>query len=97
MQSGVKPRKNTEAMKEVLEELKKEGLFFDDKIRGGEADEKQAEASGSEDEAPKKKKKDKKEKKDKKDKKRKRDEDAELSEELEEAAKPKKKKKKSKD
>ena len=40
MQSGVKPRKNTEAMKEVLEELKKEGLFFDDKIRGGEAEEK---------------------------------------------------------
>ena len=97
VQSGVKPRKNTEAMKEVLDELKKEGLFFDDKIRGGEADEKEAQASGSEDEAPKKKKKDKKEKKDKKDKKRKRDEDEELSEELEEAAKPKKKKKKSKD
>ena len=26
--SGTKPRKNKDAMKEVLEELKKEGLYF---------------------------------------------------------------------
>ena len=97
VQSGVKPRKNTEAMKEVLEELKKEGLFFDDKIRGGDA-----EAPGSdsdqEEKKPKKDKKAKKEKKDKKDKKRKRDAEEELSdEELVEESKPKKKKKKSKE
>ena len=42
VQSGVKPRKNTEAMKEVLEELKKEGLFFDQstKLKGDGEDKK---------------------------------------------------------
>ena len=83
--NGTKPRKNKEVMGEVLEELKKEGLFFGDKVK----------ASGDDDgdeAAESKKKKDKK-----KDKKRRHseivaDDDEEMPEE-----KPKKKKKKSKD
>ena len=31
--SGVKPRKNKEAMADVLKELREEGLFFGDKVR----------------------------------------------------------------
>jgi len=83
LSSGTKPRKNKDCMNEVLEELKKEGLFFGDKVKvakeGGDA--------GDEDEEPKKK-----DKKDKKDKKRKREEVSDDSD-VEEA--PKKKKKKS--
>jgi len=93
LSSGVKPRKNKEAMNEVIEELKKEGLFYGDKVRVAKED---GDAEGADsDEEPKKEKKDKK-KKDKKDKKRKHSEVAEDSDE--EVAKPeKKKKKKSKD
>jgi len=92
LSSGVKPRKNKDAMNEVIEELKKEGLFFGDKVRvpKGEGDD---QADDSEDEKPKKDKK-----KDKKDKKRKHSEVAEDSDnEVKEAEKPKKKKKKSKE
>ena len=102
--SGTKPRKNTEAMNEVLEELKKEGLFYGENKK---ARNEQGAAVGSDDEieeeAPKKSKKDKKEKKekkekkDKKDKKRKRSEDAETLELKEKGEKTKKKKKTKKD
>lgn len=91
LSSGTKPRKNKEVMGEVIEELKKEGLFYGDKIRvpksGDAADDEDL------DEEPKKKsgKKDKK-----KDKKRKHSEVEKDEEEVEEE-KPKKKKKKSKD
>lgn len=86
--SGTKPRKNKEAMNDVIEELKKEGLFYGDKVRvpKGEGD-----AVVDEDE-----KKDKK-KKDKKDKKRKHSEVPEDSDEEVVEKKDKKKKKKSKD
>ena len=88
---GVKPRKNKDAMNEVIEELKKEGLFYGDKVRV-----KREDGDESEEEAPKK---EKKEKKDKKDKKRKHSEVASDSEaeEVEKKAKKDKKKKKSKD
>ena len=99
--SGSKPRKNKDAMAEVIGELKKEGLFYGDKVRV----KKEAGAEGdvvidSDEEVPKKRdkkekqkesKKEKKSKKDdNKDKKRKREESSDLSE-LEEV-KPKSKK-----
>jgi len=92
--SGTKPRKNKDAMNEVIEELKKEGLFYGDKVRvkkesGDDDDE------SEEEEKPKKE--DKKEKKDKKDKKRKHSELPEDSEDDVVEKKDKKKKKKSKD
>jgi len=31
--SGTKPRKNKDVMNDVVEELKKEGLYFGDKVR----------------------------------------------------------------
>lgn len=80
--NGTKPRKNKEVMGEVLEELKKEGLYFGDKVQAAGND-------GDAEDAPvEKKKKDKK-----KDKKRRHseiaaDDDEEMPEE-----KPKKKKK----
>ena len=91
LSSGVKPRKNKEVMNDVIDELKKEGLFYGDKVRvpAGEGD--AVADDDSEDE-----KKAKKSKKDKKDKKRKHSEVQEDSEEIPEE-KPKKKKKKSKD
>ena len=97
--SGTKPRKNTDAMAEVLDELKKEGLFYGQnvKVRGQEAA--AAASESDEEEAPKKSKKDKKEKKekkekkDKKEKKRKRTEDEETLELKEKSEKKKKKKK----
>lgn len=95
LSQGVKPRKNKEAMNEVIEELKKEGLFYGDKVRVAKED---GDAAADSDDEPKEEKKDKKkkDKKDKKDKKRKHSEVAEDSEE--EVPKPdKKKKKKSKD
>jgi hypothetical protein len=64
LSQGVKPRKNKDAMNEVIEELKKEGLFYGDKVRV-----KREDGDESEEEAPKKEKKEKKEKKDKKEKK----------------------------
>jgi nucleolar protein 56 len=85
--SGVKPRKNKEVMGEVIEELKKEGLYYGDKVGASKGDGDNSDA----DEEPKKQKKDKKEKKDKK---RKHSEIVQSEEEEEE--KPKKKSKKSK-
>ena len=84
--SGVKPRKNKEVMGEVIEELKKEGLYYGDKVGGAKGGD-----EGDADEEPATKKKDKK---DKKDKKRKHSEIVQSEEEEEE--KPKKKSKKSK-
>lgn len=89
LSTGTKPRKNKEVMGIVIEELKKEGLFYGDKVRvtkDGAADD--------DDDTEVKTKKDKKDKK--KDKKRKhseitKDDDSEVPEE-----KPKKKKKSSK-
>lgn len=40
--SGQKPKKNTEAMKEVLDELKKEGLYY--QVTDGKKDKKQKKA-----------------------------------------------------
>lgn len=89
LSQGVKPRKNKEAMNEVIEELKKEGLFYGDKVRVAKGDDDESEAE----EAPKK------DKNSKKDKKRKHSEVASDSEaeEIEKKAKKDKKKKKSKD
>ena len=91
LSQGVKPRKNKEAMNEVIEELKKEGLFYGDKVRV-----KREDGDESEEEAPKKEKKEKKEKKDKKRKHSEVASDSE-AEEIEKKAKKDKKKKKSKD
>jgi nucleolar protein 56 len=88
--SGTKPRKNKDAMNTVIEELKKEGLFYGDKMRVKREDGDASEAEAEEEEKPKK------DKKDKKDKKRKHSEVAEDSEE-EVVEKKDKKKKKSKD
>ena len=98
--SGVKPRKNKDAMDEVLKELRDEGLYYGDKVRVKKEDQSDDEAG---DEAAeevtekksKKDKKDKKEKKDKKDKKRKRSE-VDSEDEDEEVTKAKKAKKRSK-
>ncbi len=68
--SGAKPRKNKDAMGEVIDELKAEGLFYGDKVRvkksslDGEGDEQADDEMAGE----------KKAKKDKKEKKRKREE-----------------------
>lgn len=98
--SGSKPRKNKDAMAEVIGELKKEGLFYGDKVRVKKEKTEGGDVAVSEDEAPKKrdkkeksKKEEKQPKKDeKKDKKRKREASSDLSE-LEEI-KPKSKKSK---
>lgn len=97
--SGTKPRKNKEAMQEVLDELKKEGLFFGDKVMVAKEEGDEENEVASDEEVPvkksKKDKKDKKEKKEKsakKDKKRKREPASDDESEAEEA-KPKKKKK----
>jgi nucleolar protein 56 len=87
--SGTKPRKNKEVMGEVIEELKKEGLFYGDKVRVAKVD---GENDDEEDvEKPTK------QKKDKKDKKRKHSEIDQDDEEIEEEKPKKKKSKKSKD
>ena len=101
--SGAKPRKNKEAMEEVLNELKEEGLFFGDNPKKVEAteggNEPNEEDTDEEVVAKKKSKKDKKEKKEKKEKKsskkRKRSDVADDSDDevLQEAAKIKKRKK----
>lgn len=81
--TGARPKKNKDAMKEVLDELKAEGLYYD----GTTAT--KATKAVADDKGEEKKKKQKKDKKEKKDKKRKRvdsdDEDSEVE-------KPKKKK-----
>jgi len=89
--SGVKPRKNKVVMGEVIDELKKEGLFYGDKVQvaredGGDA----AEENENQDE-------EKPAKKTKKDKKRKHSEVQQDEEEVEDIKPKKKKSKKSKD
>ena len=83
--NGVKPRKNADAMKEVIDELKKEGLYYDQSTLA------KAEGNADKDDevVEKKAKKDKKEKKDKKRKREESDDDSEIEE-----VKPKKKKSK---
>jgi len=88
--SGVKPRKNKEVMGIVIDELKKEGLFYGDKVpvAAGEGD-----VVRDDEPEEKTEKKDKKDKK--KDKKRKHSDVEADAEDVE--PKDKKKKKKSKD
>ena len=82
----MKPRKNKEAMADVIAELKSDGLFYGDKVQVKKVDD-----SGDEAEAVPEKKRDKKEKS-KKDKKAKKEEsDVESDEELEKAKKKDKK------
>lgn len=89
--SGTKPRKNADAMKEVIDELKQEGLFYDQTTRVQD-DDAFIDDKENEKNKQKKDKKDKKDKKEKKDKKRKREE---LSDDEDvEQIKPKKKKSK---
>ena len=89
--SGVKPRKNKEAMADVIAELKADGLFYGDKVKVAKG----ADDSADEEEAAvPEKKRDKKEKskKDKKEKKSKKVEsDVESDAELEKAKKKDKK------
>jgi nucleolar protein 56 len=99
--SGSKPRKNKEAMKAVLDELKEEGLFFGDnpkKVEAGADNEANEDDTDEEMASKKKSKKDKKEKKEKKDKtkKRKRSEVEDSDDEELQAAAQIKKRKKSK-
>ena len=91
--SGVKPRKNKEVMGDVIEELKKEGLFYGDKVQVAREHQDDGEQiNGEDDKAAKKSKKDKK-----KDKKRKHSEVQDEEEEVEDIKPKKKKSKKSKD
>ena len=100
--SGSKPRKNKDAMKEVLDELKQEGLFYGDnvkKVEGGatiEANESDTDEEMTNKKKSKKDKKDKKEKKDKSKKRKRSDVESSDDAELKEAASIKKKSKKSK-
>jgi nucleolar protein 56 len=94
LSSGVKPRKNKDAMNEVISELKQDGLFYGDKVRmqrEEHSDVEDAAAQDSDDEV-KEKKRDKKSK-DKKDKKDKKKKEVPESDESEEEVKPKKDKK----
>jgi len=88
--SGVKPRKNKDVMGVVIEELKKEGLFYGDKVQVKREDG-DVEEAPAEDAAPAKA-----EKKSKKDKKRKHSEVQAEEEEVAEVEQVKPKKKKSK-
>lgn len=100
--SGSKPRKNKDAMKEVLDELKQEGLFYGDnvkKVEGGatiEANESDTDEEMTNKKKSKKDKKDKKEKKDKSKKRKRSEVESSDDAELKEAASIKKKSKKSK-
>lgn len=87
--TGAKPKKNTEAMKEVLDELKKEGLYYEAAKGGKSKDKKKKKVQESDEESEEEKPKKKKDKK--KDKKRKQRDSDDESEEVE---KPKKKKQK---
>lgn len=91
--SGVKPRKNKEAMADVLAELKADGLFYGDKVTVAKTVESGDEDNGEEAVEKKrdKKSKDKKDKKDKKVKKAKEDETLEEDSEVEKAKKSSKK------
>lgn len=91
--SGVKPRKNKDAMNEVIAELREDGLFYGDKVRVKKDE--HSDVEGDEEEVVEKKrdKKDK-EKKDKSDKKEKKK--AKVESESEEEVVEKKKDKKDK-
>ena len=91
--SGVKPRKNKEAMADVLAELKADGLFYGDKVTVAKTVESGDEDNGEEvvEKKRDKKSKDKKDKKDKKVKKAKEDETLEEDSEVEKAKKSSKK------
>ena len=93
LSNGTKPRKNKDAMKEVLDELKSEGLYYSATAKIGDKKSKVAKKADSDEDMSDKdtKKKSKKDKKDKKRKVRETSDDEEL-----EAEKPKKKKNKSK-
>jgi nucleolar protein 56 len=91
--SGVKPRKNKEAMAEVLAELKADGLFYGDKVNVRKTADSGEEDNGEEVVVEKKrdkKSKDKKDKKEKKSKKAKEEESLEEDSEVEQAKKSKK-------
>jgi nucleolar protein 56 len=91
LSSGVKPRKNKDAMAEVIAELRADGLFYGDKVTVNKVEESGDEA---EEAAPAEKKRDKKEKskKDKKEKKSKKVEsDVESDAEIEQLKKKDKK------
>jgi nucleolar protein 56 len=84
--SGTKPKKNTDAMKEVLDELRAEGLYYDAGKKGGskKRDKKKVQESEDEESSEEDTKKKKKQKKDKKkDKKRKRPDSDDEDEEIE--------------
>jgi polysaccharide deacetylase 2 family uncharacterized protein YibQ len=49
--TGAKPKKNTDAMKEVIDELKKEGLYYDGSAKGAEKKEKTTKGSAVEEES----------------------------------------------
>jgi nucleolar protein 56 len=91
LSSGVKPRKNKDAMAEVIAELKGEGLFYGDKVKVAKTvdsgDEEEIPVTEKKRDAKEKSKKDKKEKKDKKQV----ELDIESDEELEKAKKKDKK------
>jgi len=88
--SGVKPRKNKEAMADVLAELKADGLFYGDKVKvRKEAD--SGDEGNQEEVVEKKRDKKSKDKKDKKTKKAKEDESLEEDPEVEVAKKSSKK------
>ena len=88
LSSGVKPRKNKDAMAEVLGELKEEGLFYGDKVRVKKDADSDEEADVAP--APEERKRDKKDKS-KKDKKEKKSKHV-VEESESEAEAPKKKK-----
>ena len=86
--SGVKPRKNKEAMADVIAELKSDGLFYGDKVKVAKG----ADDSADEEEAAvPEKKRDKKEKSKKEKKSKKVESDVESDAELEKAKKKDKK------
>jgi len=88
--SGTKPRKNKAVMQDVIDDLKKDGLFYGDKVPCEANDDAEASAEDSEvaEKKREKKNKDKKEKKEKKEKKdkepKKKDKKRERSEDSEE-------------
>jgi nucleolar protein 56 len=88
--SGVKPRKNKEAMADVLAELKADGLFYGDKVTVAKIVDSGDEDNGEE-VVEKKRDKKSKDKKDKKVKKAKEDETLEEDSEVEKAKKSSKK------
>ena len=88
--SGVKPRKNKDAMSEVLAELKADGLFYGDKVKVTKVADSGDEDNGDTEVPEKKRDKKSKDKKDKKQKKPKEEETLEEDSEVEQAKKSKK-------